>query len=59
MGPAGTRIEVEMRYNNTASNPSNPDPDDEVGFGLDTTIDEMAFGWMYYSLEEDGATGSD
>jgi len=57
--PAGTRVEVEMTYDNTANNPSNPDPNDEVGFGLDTTIDEMAFGWMYYSLEDKGSTGTD
>lgn len=57
--PAGTRVEVEMVYNNTAENPSNPDPNKAITFGLDTTEDEMAFGWMYYSYENARVTGTD
>jgi hypothetical protein len=53
--PAGTRIEVEMTYDNTANNPDNPDPNSPIPFGLDTTKDEMAFGWMEYAFE-DGST---
>jgi mono/diheme cytochrome c family protein len=57
--PAGTRIEAEFTYDNSTNNPSNPDPNDAVAFGLDTTKDEMAFGWMYYSLENARVTGGD
>ncbi len=57
--PAGTRVEVEMTYDNSANNPSNPSPDKAITFGLDTTLDEMAFGWMYYSYENARTTGSD
>jgi hypothetical protein len=57
--PAGTRIEVEMVYDNTATNTANPNPGEPISFGLDTTLDEMAFGWMYYSYENARVTGSD
>ena len=57
--PAGTRVECEMTYDNSANNPSNPSPDKAIKFGLDTTLDEMAFGWMYYSYENARTTGSD
>lgn len=50
--PAGTRIEVELTYDNSVNNPSNPDPNRAVPFGLETT-DEMAFGWMFYSYDDD------
>ncbi len=56
--PAGTRIEVEMVYNNSASNPDNPDPNKPVHFGLDTTVDEMAFGWIQYAFEDGSKSGS-
>lgn len=46
--PAGTRIEVQMTFDNSAENESNPDPNKATRFGLETT-DEMALGWMYYS----------
>ncbi len=55
--PAGTRIEVELTYDNSANNPSNPDPTRAVPFGLETT-DEMAFGWMYYSYEDVSSPGA-
>jgi mono/diheme cytochrome c family protein len=50
--PAGTRIEVKLIYDNSPDNPSNPDPTIPMGFGLETT-NEMAFGWMYYSFEDE------
>lgn len=49
--PAGTRIEVKLWYDNTTKNPSNPDPNKAVKFGIETT-NEMAFGWMYYSFDD-------
>ncbi len=57
--PAGTRVECEMTYDNSTNNPSNPDPNKAISFGLDTVQDEMAFGWMYYSIEDKPATGAD
>ncbi len=53
--PAGTRVECEMHYDNSAANTSNPSPDKAIPFGLDTVKDEMAFGWMYYSVEGDAS----
>ncbi|MEO7156767.1 MAG: hypothetical protein ABI039_04345, partial [Vicinamibacterales bacterium] len=37
--------EVSAWYDNTKSNPNNPDPDQWVGYG-DRTVDEMAHAWM-------------
>lgn len=58
--PAGTRIEVKLKFDNSQENESNPDPSEAVRFGLETT-DEMAFGWMYYSYSDQEAipTASD
>ena len=47
--PAGTRLEVKMRFDNSPENTANPNPETPIRFGLDTTLDEMALGWMYYS----------
>jgi hypothetical protein len=52
--PKGTIIRVTARFDNTRNNPSNPDPDQWVGFG-ERTIDEMSHAWMnvtYLSDEE-------
>lgn len=43
--PKGTVIQVSAWYDNTKNNPSNPDPDQWVGYG-DRTVDEMAHAWM-------------
>lgn len=53
--PAGTRIQVEMTFDNSEDNPSNPDPSKTIHFGAKTT-DEMALGWMYYSWLDEEAT---
>jgi len=45
--PAGTRLDLTLSWDNSASNPHNPNPDREVGFGEPTT-DEMGFGFMNY-----------
>jgi mono/diheme cytochrome c family protein len=50
--PAGTRVEVRMTFDNSPNNPANPDPTVPVRFGAPTT-DEMAFGWMYFSYEDE------
>lgn len=41
--PVGTRIDLEAHYDNSASNPNNPDPDAELTFG-EGSNDEMMFG---------------
>lgn len=53
--PAGTRIEVEMTFDNSEDNPSNPDASKAIRFGAKTT-DEMALGWMYYSWTDEDTT---
>ena len=52
--PKGTIIHVTAWHDNTASNPSNPDPNQWVGWG-DRTVDEMAHAWVNvtYISEED------
>jgi mono/diheme cytochrome c family protein len=45
--PAGTRIETTFWWDNSASNPSNPDPTIDVTFGRPTTA-EMGFGFLSY-----------
>ena len=54
--PRGTVIHVTAYYDNTASNPQNPDPSQWVGYG-DRTVDEMAHAWMnvYYLTEAEYA----
>jgi hypothetical protein len=52
--PKGTIIHVVAWHDNTANNPSNPDPNQWVGWG-DRTVDEMAHAWVNvtYISEED------
>jgi hypothetical protein len=55
--PKGTVIHVTAWHDNTRANPTNPDPDQWVGYG-DRTVDEMAHAWMnvvYLTDEEYGA----
>jgi hypothetical protein len=55
--PAGTRIEVKMRYDNSPENPSNPDPTKAIRFGLETQ-EEMALGWMQWSWDDEVPSGA-
>ena len=50
--PAGTRLEVQMWYDNSADNPSNPDPTRAVRFASPTT-DEMMLGWLTWAYDDD------
>ncbi len=53
--PKGTVIEITAVHDNTIANPSNPDPNQWVGWG-DRTVDEMAHAWVnitYLPEEED------
>jgi hypothetical protein len=52
--PKGTTIHVTAWHDNTTANPSNPDPDQWVGYG-DRTVDEMCHAWMNvtYITDED------
>jgi hypothetical protein len=54
--PKGTVIHVTAWHDNTAANPSNPDPRQWVGYG-DRTVDEMAHAWVNvtYISDEDYA----
>lgn len=48
--PAGTRLEMQYTYDNSAANPHNPsDPPREVKFGEETT-NEMAFAFVSVTL---------
>jgi hypothetical protein len=51
--PAGTILHVISWYDNTATNPYNPDPNNWVGSGTGRTIDEMGFSWIgWYDLTD-------
>jgi len=52
--PKGTMLHFVSWWDNTASNKSNPDPDQWVGYG-DRTVDEMAHAWIniVYMKDED------
>lgn len=56
--PAGTRIDVQMIFDNSLNNEANPDPTKTIRFGLPTT-DEMALGWMTYTWEETSEAATD
>lgn len=47
--PAGTRIEIDAVFDNSADNPSNPDPSATVTFG-ERTNDEMMIGFLDYTF---------
>ena len=49
--PAGTRLDIVAHYDNSAANPANPDPNKDVGFGLET-IDEMMFNVFEFIADE-------
>ncbi len=51
--PAGTKIELTMAWDNSADNPSNPDPSIDVTYGGPTTS-EMMFGFISYADAEKG-----
>ena len=48
--PAGSAVQVIGAFDNSISNPSNPDPEKEVGFGLESW-DEMFAGYFTYYRE--------
>ncbi len=45
LAPKGSELELTLWWDNSADNPSNPDPTRDVRFGRPTT-DEMGFGFM-------------
>jgi peroxiredoxin len=47
--PKGTKILCNAVFDNSANNPSNPNPNVEVRFG-EQTWDEMMIGWFYYAV---------
>ncbi len=51
--PAGTQIKCTAHYDNSTSNPFNPDPGSRVTWG-DQTWDEMMIGWFTFVWEPVG-----
>lgn len=51
--PAGTKVHVSGAFDNSISNPFNPDPDTEVRTGLNST-DEIFTGYFTYHKAEKG-----
>lgn len=56
--PAGTTLTAIGRYDNSAANPNNPDPDAEVHVGPQTT-DEMFNGYYDFCLADQDLTRRD
>ena len=50
--PGGTRIVMDMSWDNSAQNPANPDPNKIVRWG-DQTWEEMNVGWFRYRVADD------
>lgn len=50
--PAGTRVVMDMTWDNSAQNPANPDPDKVVRWG-DQTWEEMNVGWFRFRNADD------
>jgi hypothetical protein len=50
--PAGTRIVLDMTWDNSAQNPANPDPTQTVRWG-DQTWEEMNVGWFRFRAADD------
>lgn len=53
--PKGTLISCQARYDNSADNPFNPDPDRLVRWG-DQASDEMMIGYMFLTLPKETAS---
>jgi hypothetical protein len=49
---AGTRVVMDMSWDNSAQNPANPDPSQVVHWG-DQTWEEMNVGWFRYRAADD------
>ncbi|MGD9646654.1 MAG: redoxin domain-containing protein [Pirellulales bacterium] len=52
--PKGTVLRCDAKFNNSASNAANPDPNIEVGFG-EQTYQEMMIGFYDIALPREGA----
>jgi hypothetical protein len=50
--PAGTRVVLDMTWDNSAQNPANPDPNKTVHWG-DQTWEEMNVGWFRFRAADD------
>jgi len=49
--PKGSRLEATAHYDNSRNNPSNPDPNVEVGWG-EQTWNEMQYSGITYTVDE-------
>jgi hypothetical protein len=54
--PAGTRIALDMSWDNSAQNPANPDPTRTVYWGKQTW-EEMNVGWLRYRDADESSRG--
>ena len=52
--PKGTKVRCVAHFDNSAKNPHNPDPTQDVFWG-DQTWQEMMVGWMDFYFEEDAS----
>jgi hypothetical protein len=50
--PKGTILKITSWHDNTTANPTNPDPNQWVGWG-DRTVDEMAHAWVNITYMDD------
>ena len=50
--PAGTRVQLDIAWDNSAQNPATPDPSKEVRWG-DQTWEEMNVGWFRFRAADD------
>jgi hypothetical protein len=50
--PAGSRLNVVGRFDNSAFNAYNPAPDEAVRYGLSTSA-EMMYCWVYYTKDRE------
>jgi mono/diheme cytochrome c family protein len=53
--PAGTKVQLEGWWDNSANNPHNPNAEIEVTWG-EATDEEMLFGWLVYTNADEDAT---
>ena len=53
--PRDSVVSMRYVYDNSADNPRNPDPTDDLTFG----VEEMMIGFVDYLVEHEGAAGQE
>jgi len=54
--PAGSRVEMKARYDNSAANPSNPSSPPRAARWGEQTTDEMCIAFLYYTADDEHLT---